>query len=836
MTLLASETFTGANGAAWPAQWDSSAFTATQPDIQGNRGRIRSGSTAYSYSRAYLSGMAPATDTDVVATFTFGAQTESYIFVGVNCTNTGFPGDTFFPTTGYGVQINDNASAGACFSQIYKFRPVSDATLNPKSAGVTQTLTAGTLYKIRLQRSGNVVRYRIWAAAGTEPGTWAESWTDTGTVLTGGKVLLTFSNGGDGAQRSATFDDVTVTDDGTTARTGTVTGTWGFTGTIIGGTPADISGLDLHTDFQGKADGAPPAVGDEGSPVVITPVNDLSVSAGRLVHGTLTAADPARYWQQTLPGVSRVGGEFQFSADTGSPGSGSVSLLTTGDQAGTRVVGVHLVVTPLGWTFGVIGADSALDVLASGTFDPPLAQDWTPGGAAGTVHRAEADVYGDTVVIRLPDGSMAAVSDPRIADYPRDEFLFEFFRNAATGPTMAGVRLWADGVARPLDYTTVVDGSAPAGWWRGDGSTADETGGTPGTLVGDATYGPSVVPALPAAQAFSFDGSGDEVTVPDQAKLNHVAEFTAEAWFAVDTVGAPQVIVTKSPWTLYVSAAGVVTANLISVESVDTLAVAAGSLNHAAVTVDDTEYRLYVNGELRFTGARPDLTASAVPLRIGTLDGATYPLAGRVGEVAYYDRALSGGEVTEHYLAGSQAGEGAVTGTWGFTGTAVGRRTPKASVAGAWGFTGAAAGRTDRAGTVTGAWGFAGAAAGRRTPKATVAGAWEFTGTATGQAPPDDTASGALAGTWGFTGAAQGRRTPKATLTGAWGFTGAAAGTTTRTGSVTGAWGFTGSAVGASPTVEARYSTWDGSEWQPTPPLVWDGTTWRDDIPVTITT
>jgi hypothetical protein len=213
VTLPFTETFTGTNGAGWGANWDSTAFTAVTPDIQSNAGRMRSGAATYTFSRAYLTAMPSTTDTDVVLSFTFSSQIESYLYVGVNADNTGLSGDTFFPSNGYGVEIACATTAASGFTAIFKHRSGGGATETDTSAetsNLTKTITAGTQYKIRVQRVGPTVRHRIWAAAGSEPTTWDQTYTDSGTLLTGGRLLLTTSNGSPATQSTVTVDDLTV--------------------------------------------------------------------------------------------------------------------------------------------------------------------------------------------------------------------------------------------------------------------------------------------------------------------------------------------------------------------------------------------------------------------------------------------------------------------------------------------------------------------------------------------------------------------------------------------------------------------------------------------------
>ena len=67
MTVLATETWTGSNGAAWPAQWSGTLGSGASRTIQGNRGRLTPIPSAWSGdARAYLSGMTATADVDIV--------------------------------------------------------------------------------------------------------------------------------------------------------------------------------------------------------------------------------------------------------------------------------------------------------------------------------------------------------------------------------------------------------------------------------------------------------------------------------------------------------------------------------------------------------------------------------------------------------------------------------------------------------------------------------------------------------------------------------------------------------------------------------------------------
>jgi hypothetical protein len=61
--------------------------------------------------------------------------------------------------------------------------------------------------------------------------------------------------------------------------------------------------------------------------------------------------------------------------------------------------------------------------------------------------------------------------------------------------------------------------------WQGNGNPNDSVGTNNGSLFGDTTYVAGV-----SGQAFSFDGSGDDVEVPDDPSHYFTGSFTIDAW------------------------------------------------------------------------------------------------------------------------------------------------------------------------------------------------------------------------------------------------------------------------------------------------------------------
>jgi hypothetical protein len=214
------------------------------------------------------------------------------------------------------------------------------------------------------------------------------------------------------------------------------------------------------------------------------------------------------------------------------------------------------------------------------------------------------------------------------------------------------------------------------GWWTGDGSAADYLGADNGTLQGGAT----ATSAGKVAQCFSFDGVAGYVQIPNAPALNP-ATFTVEFWVLFTSLDSPasgnspageQYLVFKQNTrtgdfegiyvgkergpggdifvTTVTSAAGVPA----EVDSTNSIII--GTWYHVAAARGSNYLQLYVNGQLiGQTNVSFPQDYGTLPLYFGT-SGQSYwdhKLAGKLDEVALYNRALSGAEIGAIYAAGS---------------------------------------------------------------------------------------------------------------------------------------------------------------------------------------
>jgi len=215
----------------------------------------------------------------------------------------------------------------------------------------------------------------------------------------------------------------------------------------------------------------------------------------------------------------------------------------------------------------------------------------------------------------------------------------------------------------PTDpYGQLVNSHAPSMWYRLDGTTVDQvTGGNAGTLQGGAGYTTSLLPNHPAGQAADFDGLDDYLAVPHQAGLLAAAAFSMEAWVSWDALPNGRALIFDGD--AFASRYGIDIGFLaepslyvwngsshtrISAPK----GITAGGRHHVVGVKDGGTLLLYVDGVQvtsgPFSGPVPGASGGG---RIGG-DAGGSRLDGRVDEVAFYQRALTGTEIAAHYATG----------------------------------------------------------------------------------------------------------------------------------------------------------------------------------------
>lgn len=239
MTTLATETWTGTTGAAWPAQWTRTGDTGNASTIQANRGRLTTGTAQYATAVATIGTMTATSDTDVtVSVYPAATATAQWAFVRIK--GTGVGGAAWTPSTGYQLWLYNGGANTSAISLIRYNSDGSEVSFADSVAGPAWSTTSGLT--VRLQYLGTTLRYKVWTTGGAEPGSWNGTFTDSG-VANGKVSLITTVDGA--AAKSVDWDDLTVTD----GAVGAVTGTAGVsgTGTLTGVGHATVSRTSAFT-------------------------------------------------------------------------------------------------------------------------------------------------------------------------------------------------------------------------------------------------------------------------------------------------------------------------------------------------------------------------------------------------------------------------------------------------------------------------------------------------------------------------------------------------------------------------------------------------------------
>ena len=209
--------------------------------------------------------------------------------------------------------------------------------------------------------------------------------------------------------------------------------------------------------------------------------------------------------------------------------------------------------------------------------------------------------------------------------------------------------------------------SGLVGWWRGDGNALDSVGTNHGVWTGAAAYAPGQ-----AGQAFSFNGSGSVVQIPDSPALDFDPNgaFTVELWTYYNANIQSYYLLTKESYYWpgnspqpYVSLqyqlginayGGGIYFLTLQHEVATQTPLPPNAWSHLAATCDGSTLCLYLNGQLVATAPGSLGASNNGPLTLGgTLPVGSPSFGGALSEISLYQRALSAGEIQSIYAAGS---------------------------------------------------------------------------------------------------------------------------------------------------------------------------------------
>lgn len=189
---LATETFTGTDGAGWAAQWVAGTGAATYT-LSSNRGLVTPASSANAYGSRRLNLTSRAD----------GELTGSIVLN--NSASTGYAwlrGSSDLLTDGYNLRMNASGTLAV-------EKKVSGVRTD--IATFSKTLTAGTQYGWRIRVVGKYINARVWQWGFSEGKTWDVAVTDTSVTAAGYAGIATI-NDATTTPRTVTFDDIIYTD------------------------------------------------------------------------------------------------------------------------------------------------------------------------------------------------------------------------------------------------------------------------------------------------------------------------------------------------------------------------------------------------------------------------------------------------------------------------------------------------------------------------------------------------------------------------------------------------------------------------------------------------
>lgn len=196
------DTFTGTDGTPWESpKWITNDIGTGSVQISTNTGRMQTTVGAYADYVQAVSNHEPTADCEVTGNVNIPAA-ETYIVIALRGDG-GFGGGD--PTTPYnGLRFNIEPSGntleiGDSINGVYTLRATT--TL----AG----LSAGGAFKFRARAVGANLSFRVWSAAGGEPGTWNLTYASE-TMLSPGVLQLAFQCGSVVSTRNVDWDNINL--------------------------------------------------------------------------------------------------------------------------------------------------------------------------------------------------------------------------------------------------------------------------------------------------------------------------------------------------------------------------------------------------------------------------------------------------------------------------------------------------------------------------------------------------------------------------------------------------------------------------------------------------
>ena len=342
----------------------------------------------------------------------------------------------------------------------------------------------------------------------------------------------------------------------------------------------------------------------------------------------------------------------------------------TGFRRGPNYLENHPVITSTTVTAGNISVQGSLNSLANTTYRIELFAN--PSSASGT---EQGQVYLGATTVTTDNAGNATINAQISATVPAG---YTYVTATAT-----------DSAGNTSEYSTpaaITNVSLPHGivaWWPAENNTIDIAGGHNGTIINGASYGIGEV-----ATSFSFNGSGQYVSVPSDPTLNLSSAITLDAWVAVSSTGTYQFFINKfnhnggsldDSYDIGLEPNGVIRLQIDTLNAQSVLAdnifdvnppvsIFDGHFHHVAGTYDGTVMKVYFDGGLIGTqAATGNIVSTNTPVLLGAgLNNGTpaYFQNGKLDEASIYNRALSAAEIQAIFNAGSAGKSSYQTSVW----------------------------------------------------------------------------------------------------------------------------------------------------------------------------
>ena len=199
--VAATETFTAANSATWPAQWSTTVSAGGTVATTNNAGVLAVVDSYGSDAKSILKANDLA-DSEVLLSYTWNGSGPQgrfsvYLRAGTNWS------DGARPSNGYGLEFNSASTSVA-------MRRMSN-TVGTTLASVTGGQSVSTAKQwLRVRMVGSTLQFRTWLDGSTEPTAWKGSVTDSVVTIPGDLYVSLVRTGTGTGTRTVTIDNVTV--------------------------------------------------------------------------------------------------------------------------------------------------------------------------------------------------------------------------------------------------------------------------------------------------------------------------------------------------------------------------------------------------------------------------------------------------------------------------------------------------------------------------------------------------------------------------------------------------------------------------------------------------